>query len=360
MGSSRVKERNYYEVLGVNKNATSGKIKKAYRRLALKYHPDKNPGDREAEQKFKEAANAYEVLSDPEKRKMYDLRGHAGLEDMGFRGFESYDDIFSSFGDIFGDVFGKRFYKESAGPQRGSDLKYNMTISFLDAALGCEKQLRFGKKETCGVCKGTGAKNGASTVCSQCNGTGHVSRQQKPFGGFFTVSTPCPSCNGSGRKIDNPCISCNGDGRVSKTKSLSVKIPAGIKDGSMLRLSGQGEAGVRGGSAGDLYIRINIMSHDYFERRGLDIQYDARVPFTEAVLGGKIEVPTLRGKAILKIPRCTQSNQILRMAGQGIKTRNGRKGDQLVRIIINVPKKLSPRQEELLQELAKLENYEKS
>ncbi len=358
MYSGRVKERDYYEVLGVSRNATNDEIKKAYRRLALKYHPDKNPDSKEAEQKFKEAANAYEVLSDPEKRKMYDLRGHAGLEDMGFRGFEGYDDIFSSFGDIFGDIFGKRFYRERTGPQRGLDLKYNMTISFLDAALGYEKQLRFDKKEACEACKGTGAKNGTSMVCPQCNGNGHVSKQQKSFGGFFTVSTPCPNCNGSGKRIDNPCLNCKGEGRVSKTKLLSVKIPAGTKKGSMLRLSGQGEAGTRGGSAGDLYIRINIMPHAYFERRGLDIQYDAKVSFTKAALGGKIEIPTLRGTAILKIPRCTQSNQILRMTGQGIRTKDGRKGDQLVKIIIYVPKKLSAQQETLLQELAKLDRLD--
>ena len=354
-----VKERDYYEVLGVNKNAASDEIKKAYRRLALKYHPDKNPGDKEAEGKFKEAANAYGVLSNPEKRKMYDLRGRAGLEDMGFRGFESSDDIFSSFGDIFGDIFGKRFYKEKAGPQRGTDLKYNMTVSFLDAALGCEKQLHFNKMEICDACKGTGAKNGTSTTCSQCNGTGHVSRQQKPMGVFFTISTSCPSCNGSGRRIENPCPNCHGEGRLSRSRSLSVKIPAGVKDGSTLRLTGQGEAGVRGGGTGDLYIYISISTHPCLERRGLDILYDAKVPFTKAALGGKIEVPTLRGKAILKIPKCTQHDQVLRMAGQGIKAKKGKGGDLLVKIIVAVPKELSQKQEELLQELSKLENNDK-
>ena len=351
-----VRERDYYEVLGVSKNVTNDELKKAYRRLALKYHPDKNQGDKEAERKFKEAANAYKVLSDPEKRKMYDLRGQAGLEDMGFHGFESSSDIFSSFGDIFGDIFGKRFYRERTRPQRGSDLKYDMTISFTDAALGCEKQLRFTKNESCEACKGTGAKNGASTVCSQCNGTGHISRQQKPVGGFFTISNPCPNCNGSGRKVNNPCNNCNGEGRVSKTRSLSVKIPAGIENGATLRLTSQGEAGIRGGNAGDLYVCINIMSHPYFERRGLDIQYDAVVPFTKVALGGKIEVPTLSGKAMLKIPKCTQSNQTLRMTGLGVKTKDGRKGNQLVRIIIAIPKKLSARQEELLKELDKLDS----
>jgi len=356
MVHGNVKERDYYEVLGVSRNATKDELKKAYRRLALKYHPDKNPGDKNAEQKFKEAANAYEVLSDPKKREMYDLRGSAGLDDMGFHGFESSADIFSSFGDIFGDIFGKRFYRERTGPQKGSDLRYDMTISFTDAALGSEKQLRFTKSEVCVACKGTGAKNGAPAVCPQCNGTGHISRQQKPVGGFFTISSPCPNCRGSGRKIDNPCNTCNGEGRVTKTRSLSVKIPPGVEDGSSLRLSNQGEAGIRGGRAGDLYIYVKVASHPYFERVGLDIQYDAHIPFTKAALGGEIEIPTLSGKATLKIPKCTQSNQTLRMTGQGIKTKDGRKGHQLVRIIIDIPKKLSKRQEELLKELEKLEH----
>lgn len=355
MHSGKVKERDYYEVLGVSKNATNDELKKAYRRLALKYHPDKNPGNQTAENKFKEAANAYDVLSDPEKRKMYDLRGSAGLEDMGFQGFKSSSDIFSSFGDIFGDIFGKRFYKERSQPQKGSDLRHDMTVSFTDAALGCEKQLRFTKNEACVICKGTGAENGATTACPQCNGTGHISRQQTPAGGFFTISNPCPNCNGSGRKINKPCNNCHGEGRISKTSSLSVKIPAGIKSGSTLRLSGQGEAGVRGGRAGDLYIYVKIAKHPYFERNDLDIEYDAKIPFTTAALGGEIEIPTLRGKATLKIPKCTQSNKILRMTGQGIKTKDGRKGNQLVRIIITIPENLSDRQEELLKELDTLE-----
>ncbi len=355
MHAGKVKERDYYEVLGVSKNASNDELKKAYRKLALKYHPDKNQGDKTAERKFKEAANAYGVLSDPKKREMYDLRGSAGLEDMGFQGFESSSDIFSSFGDIFGDIFGKRFYKERPRPQKGSDLRYDLTISFTDAALGCERQLRFTKNETCNLCKGTGAKNGASTACHQCNGTGHISRQQTPTGGFPTISNPCPNCNGTGRKISNPCNNCNGEGRISKTGSLSVKIPVGIKNGSTLRLSRQGEAGVRSGGAGDLYIHVKIAKHPYFERKGLDIQYNAQIPYTKAALGGEIEVPTLSGKATLKIPKCTQSNQTLRMTGQGIKTKDGRKGNQLVKVTVTIPKILSKRQEELLKELDTLE-----
>jgi molecular chaperone DnaJ len=316
MANGKVKERDYYEVLGVNRNATSDELKKAYRKLALKYHPDKNPGDKNAEQRFKEAANAYGVLSDQKKRKMYDLRGSAGLDDMGFHGFESSDDIFSNFGDIFGDIFGKRSYRERTMPQKGSDLRHDITISFTDAALGSERQLRFTMSEACGTCNGTGARSGASTVCPQCNG----------------------------------------EGRVAKTKSLSVKIPAGINSGSALKLSGQGEAGIRGGRAGDLYIHVKIALHPYFEREGLNIRYDAQIPFTKAALGGEIEIPTLNGKATLKVPKCTQSNQTLRMSGQGIKTKDGKTGNQLVRIVIDMPKELSERQEELLEELEKLEH----
>ncbi len=352
MANGKVKERDYYEVLGVSRNATNDELKKAYRKLALKYHPDKNPGDKNAEQRFKEAANAYDVLSDPKKREMYDLRGNAGLDDMGFHGFESSADIFSNFGDIFGDIFGKRSYRERTRPQKGSDLRHDITISFTDAALGSEKQLRFTKRDSCDTCKGTGAKNGAPAICSQCNGTGRISRQQNPMGSFYT----CPNCNGSGKKIDNPCNACNGEGRATKTRSLSVKIPPGIEDRSRLRLSSQGEAGVRGGRAGDLYIYVKIASHPYFEREGLDIQYDAHIPYTKAALGGEVEIPTIRGKATLKIHKCTQSNQTLRMAGQGIKMKDGRTGNQLVKIIVDLPKKLSERQEELFKELEKLEH----
>jgi len=352
MANGKVKERDYYEVLGVSRNATNDELKKSYRKLALKYHPDKNPGDKTAEQRFKEAANAYGVLSDQKKREMYDSRGSAGLDDMGFHGFESSDDIFSNFGDIFGDIFGKRSYRDRTRPQKGSDLRHDITISFTDAALGSERQLRFTKSEACEACNGTGAKNGTPPVCPQCNGTGHISEQQTPVGGFYT----CPNCGGSGRKIDNPCNTCNGEGRVTKTRSLSVKIPAGINNGSTLKLSGQGEAGVRGGRAGDLYIHVKIASHPYFEREGLNIRYDAHIPFTKAALGGEIEIPTLNGKATLKVPKCTQSNQTLRMSGQGIKTKDGRTGNQLVRIVIDMPKKLSERQEELLEELEKLEH----
>ncbi|MDP6924916.1 MAG: DnaJ C-terminal domain-containing protein [Candidatus Scalindua sp.] len=315
MANGKVNDRDYYEVLGVSKNASNDALKKAYRKLAIKYHPDKNAGDKKAEQKFKEAATAYEVLSDPKKREMYDLRGSAGLNDMGFHGFENSADIFSNFGDIFGDIFGNRSYRERSRPQKGSDLRHDITISFIDAALGSERQLRFTKSEACEACNGTGTRNGAPAVCPQCNGKG----------------------------------------RVENARSLSVKIPAGVNSGSALKLSGQGEAGIRGGRAGDLYIHVKIGSHPYFEREGLDIRYDAHIPFTKAALGGEVEIPTLSGKATLKIPKCTQSNQTLRMTGQGIKMKDGRTGSQLVKIVVDLPKKLSERQEELFKELEELE-----
>ncbi len=357
MYSQSKKESDYYGVLGVSRNATGGEIKKAYRRLAQKYHPDKNKGNKEAEKKFKEAANAYEVLHDPEKRKIYDSRGHAGLNDMGFHGFETSDDIFSNFGDIFGDIFGRRSNRKRVDSQRGADLEYTITISFSDAALGCEKQIRNKKKDTCDMCKGSGAGRGGLKVCSQCSGAGFINNR-KSVGGFFASRSECPGCEGTGKRIKNPCLACGGDGRLIKTKVLSVKIPPGAKEGSRLRLATQGEGGIRGGTPGDLYVKVNVMAHPFFKREGLDIKNDVTVSFVKAALGAEVEVPTLRGKAVLKIPRCTQSHQVLRMTGQGIRIKKGRRGDQLVRIIVTVPRELSEQQEKLLHEFDKLEESE--
>ncbi|MBC8460645.1 MAG: molecular chaperone DnaJ [Deltaproteobacteria bacterium] len=349
-------EQDYYEILGVSRSAIDEEIKKAYRKLAMKYHPDKNPGDKAAEEKFKEVSNAYEVLSDSEKRRAYDQRGQAGLDDLGFQGFSDTSDIFSHFGDIFGDLFGARFHQEQAGPRHGADLRVDLSISFLEAALGAEKQIQVPRAETCPACSGTGAKAGTSQqTCSQCNGTGLLSRQARQEGGFFSISTPCPACHGTGKIIAEPCPTCHGEGTVAQTRRLTVKIPAGVDTGAMLRLSGEGEAGVRGGPAGDLFVVIHMQPHPVFERQGNNILSKAKVSFTKAALGGEIKVPTIQGSAILKIPTGTQSDQVFRLAGQGIKPASGKAGDQLVQVMITVPKTLTTRQEELLEELARLE-----
>lgn len=355
-----MRDHDYYEILGVRRDASHEDIKKAYRRLALKYHPDRNPGNKEAEEKFKEAAEAYEVLSDQEKRRIYDQRGRAGVRDIGFKGFDNYEDIFSNFSDIFSDIFDSDLLagkgrRRSGRPQRGADIRYNLNISFMDAAKGCEKEIRVEKYYPCETCNGLGS-NGRRNTCQACGGTGQQRRPGFQPTGFinFNMNIPCQYCQGTGKRIINPCSSCSGSGRVYRAKNISVAVPAGIEDGAVLRLSEQGEAGQYGGQPGNLYISISISPSTYFERKGLDIIYQAMVPFTMAVLGGEIEVLTLRGKAVLKLPRHTQSNQMLRMKGEGIHSANGKRGDQLVKIIIDVPKKLSRHQEQLIKDLAKL------
>lgn len=350
-------ERDYYEILGVSRSTTDEEIKKAYRKLAMKYHPDKNPGDKAAEAKFKEVSNAYEVLSDPEKRKAYDQRGQSGLDDLGFQGFQTTDDIYANFGDIFSDLFGHRFHQEQTGPRCGADLRFDLSISFLEAALGAEKEIQVPRAEKCSACSGTGAKGGAAPqTCPQCGGTGFLNRQAQQEGGFFSISTPCPTCHGRGQIITEPCSRCHGEGTVPQTRRLTVKIPPGVNVGSMLRLSGEGEAGIRGGSAGDLFVVIHVQPHPVFERQGNNILSKDKISFTKAALGGEIKVPTIRGSAILKVPKGTQSDQVFRLAGQGIKLPDGRAGDQLVRVMITVPKTLTTRQEELLKEFAQLES----
>jgi len=347
--------RDYYEVLGVSRNATSEEIKKAYRKLAIKYHPDKNPGDKVAEEKFKEASNAYEVLSDPQKRKAYDQRGMAGIHDIGFEGFTDFEDIFSRFDDIFRrnyggfeDIFVSR--RQSGGPQRGSDIRYKLTISFLEAALGAEKRLRIPRSESCDTCHGMGGM-GIKT-CPKCQGTGQSSRSGR---GFFSISEVCNRCDGTGKVVQAVCNTCHGSSQVSKYRTITVKIPSGVENGDNLRLQGQGNSGLKGGPPGDLYVNIQVQPHQYFKRDGKNIIYEASIPFTTAALGGEIKVPTLKGSATLKIPQGTQSNQTLRLRGQGIPDTRGNRGDQLVKIAIAVPKRLSRKQEELLKQYAKLE-----
>lgn len=357
-------KRDYYEILGVSRNASAEELKKAYRKLAVQYHPDKNPGDKKAEDRFKELSEAYEVLSDSKKRQMYDQLGHAGFGAGGpgaggfdFQGFggASINDIF---GDIFGDLFGgagagpgrARSGRRRAGGRPGEDLKTSIDITFEEAAFGCEKVITVLKSVRCDPCEGSGAQTGSRPeTCQQCGGRGEVSFQQ----GFFAITQPCPVCSGTGQIISNPCSNCRGSGQVKKRTQIAVKIPAGVDTGQRLKLSGEGEAGERGGSPGDLYVVINILPHDFFTREEFDVICEVPITFVQAALGSEIEVPTLEGKVKLKIPPGTQSHKILRLKGKGL-ARLGSygRGDQLVRVIVEVPTKITPEQRELLQKFS--------
>jgi molecular chaperone DnaJ len=347
-------KRCYYEILEIERNATEDEIKKNYRKLAMQYHPDKNPGDKEAEEKFKEAAEAYEVLSDREKRDIYDRFGHEGLNGIGFKGFSGFDDIFSSFSDIFEDVFGFGTGRpRSRTVQRsGADLRYDLKISFIDAAFGTSKDIEVSKFEQCRVCDGIGAAPDTSPeTCRQCSGRGQVSKSS----GFFTISTTCPQCRGQGRVITKPCTNCKGTGRAKIRKTVHLKIPAGVETGSRLRLRGEGEEGVYGGPNGDLYVFIHSEEHEFFERRDHDIYCRIPISFVQATLGATIEVPTLNGTEKLKIPKGTQSGTTFRLRGKGVPHLRGfGRGDQIVEAVVKTPTNLSRRQEELLREFAKL------
>ena len=342
----------YYEILGVPHDATPEQIHRAYRRLALKYHPDKNPGNKEAEEKFKLISEAYQVLSDPEKRRIYDAQGHSGLHDAGFEGFHTTEEIFETFGDIFGDLFGEEFFRRRASaPRRGRDIVVEVTIPFMDAALGARKTLTVELPGPCSTCGGSGAVG--EGVCSACGGTGYATRQQRRLGGFFTISTPCPSCGGTGR-AGSPCSSCGGTGRVKSTRKIEVNFPAGIADGQKLRLKGQGEPGSNGGPPGDLYLLVRIEPHPKFRRDGLNILSDVQVPYTTAVLGGEVEVETIHGTARMRVPPGVQPHQTLRLRGQGIRKADGTSGDHLVRVLVAVPKSLPPDARPLLEKLRQM------
>lgn len=344
-------KRDYYDVLGVRRNSTDDEIKKAYRQLALKYHPDRNPGDSEAEEQFKEAAEAYEVLRDPEKRSLYDRFGHEGLRGTGFTGFSGFEDIFSSFGSIFEDFFGFGSRTRSrTAPQMGSDLRYDLTISFQEAAFGTEKKINVDKMETCTTCHGSGAEPGtAPETCPTCRGRGQVMHSQ----GFFSISTTCPQCHGIGTIIRKPCQTCSGVGKVAASKTVTVKIPPGVDNGNRLRLSGEGGDGVRGGPPGDLYVVLHVEEHEVFRRRGDDVICEASVSFPQLALGAEIEVPTLEGKTTIEIPQGTQTGEVFRIKGIGIPRLKGSgRGDQYVQVVVNIPAKLTKRQEELLREFA--------
>ena len=340
-------KRDYYEVLGVNRDASEDEIKKSYRKLAMKYHPDRNPDNPKAEEHFKEAKEAYEVLTDSHKRAAYDHYGHAGVDPSsaagagaGFGGFSD------AFGDIFSDIFGGGRSRSTVF--RGADLRYNLEITLEEAARGTETRIRIPAMEECETCKGTGAKPGTQpTTCTTCSGHGQVRMQQ----GFFSIQQTCPRCHGTGKMIANPCQPCGGAGRIKKHKTLSVKIPSGVDEGDRIRLSGEGEAGVNGGPSGDLYVVIHIKPHPVFTRDHNDLHCEMPISFTTAALGGEIEIPTLDGYAKIKVPAETQSGRVFRLRSKGIKgVRSAAHGDLLCHVVVETPVSLTARQKELLQE----------
>ena len=351
-----MEKRDYYDVLGLSRGASDEEIKKTYRKLAMKYHPDRNPGKKEAEEKFKEAAEAYEVLRDPEKRRLYDQFGHEGLKGTGFRGFSGFEDIFSTFGDIFEDFFGFGTRRSRTAARRGADLRYDIQLSFAEAAFGKETEIEIPKASQCDRCEGTGAKPGTyPATCPGCQGKGQVTRSQ----GFFNISTTCPHCNGEGKIIANPCVDCRGTGKVTKKKKVSAKIPGGVEDGSRLRLRGEGEEGERGGAPGDLYVVLHVERHPLFDREGDDIICQIPISFTQAALGTEIDIPTLNGTKKIHIPRGTQSGHAFRLKGEGTHHLRGHgRGDQIVEVIVKTPTKLTKKQEELLREFARINGEE--
>jgi molecular chaperone DnaJ len=365
-------KRDYYEVLGVDKKASADDIKRAYRRLAIKYHPDKNPGDKEAEAKFKECAEAYEVLSDPEKRKRYDQLGHEGLRGAGVHDYSHMNvhDISDIFGDIFGDMFGdmfgssRRSSRRSNGSSRarqvsrGYDLETTVELTLEEVAQGVEKTIEFTRQDTCPDCSGSGVAQGRSpSRCTVCGGSGQV--QRAGLGGFFQMVSTCPQCHGTGQIITDPCRKCGGKGLIPKKRTLNVKIPAGVHEGQAIRVAGEGEPGQNNGPRGDLYCYVRIKAHPFFMRDGSNLVVTVPLSFTQLALGTTIDVPTLEGTRKLRIPPGTQHGTILRIRGQGLPDiRTGRKGDLLVKTAVEIPKRLTPQQEALLREYAKTEELE--
>ena len=342
-------KRDYYEVLGVDRSAADQEIKKAYRRIAMKYHPDRNPDDQDADAKFKEATEAYDVLMNAEKRSAYDQFGHAGVDQNmggGFQGGASFSDIF---GDVFGDIFGGGGGGGRQGPQRGSDLRYTMEVSLEEAVRGATREIKVPTLQHCGTCDGSGAKPGSNPVtCGSCGGSGQVRMQQ----GFFQVQQTCPKCRGRGKTISDPCLDCRGQGLLEKTKTLSVKVPPGVDTGDRIRLSGEGEAGPSGGPNGDLFVQIAVRQHNLFERDGRHLYCEVPINFVDAALGGELEVPTLDGKVKLKIPAETQTGKMFRLRGKGVQpVRGGPIGDLMCRAVVETPVNLSSRQKQLLEEL---------
>ncbi len=353
-------KRDYYETLGLQRGAGKDEIKKAYRKLAMKYHPDRNPGNAEAEAKFKEASEAAEVLTNPEKKSRYDQFGHAGVNGQagGFGGAEGFSDFGDIFGDLFGDIFGgagggRRGGRRSQGVP-GDDMQIVVDVDFEKAAFGTEETITINKEKTCVSCSGTGAKNGSMpATCDYCNGMGEVRRQQ----GFFTVATTCPKCQGAGTMIKDPCGSCSGSGATRKKSELSVKIPAGIDDGQRLKLRGEGNAGKRGGPAGDLYVVVRVKEHEFFTRDEFDVLCTVPISFSQAAMGTALKVPTLTGKVEIKLAPGTQSGKKMRLRGKGIEKLGGYgTGDQIISIHVETPTKLSSEQRKIFEQLAELDD----
>jgi molecular chaperone DnaJ len=349
-----VANRDYYEVLGVARSADEADLKKAYRAIAMRDHPDRNAGDVAAEDRFKEASEAYAVLSDPEKRRAYDRFGFAGVGGGGPGGFQDFGDL-GNFGEVFGDLFGDLFGARRGGSrrgrgQRGADLRYNLEIEIHDILEGTEAQIMIPKMRACETCDGSGARPGTQPeTCSRCRGAGQVDMQQ----GFFRISRPCDVCAGAGEVVRERCHDCRGGGRIESDQTISVRVPPGVDDGTRLRLTGEGEAGVAGGPPGDLYVVLSVKPHPLFERDGSDLRCEVPIQFVQAALGAKIEVPTLDGKVTMTIPPGTQTGRVMRLRGKGLRTlRSSMRGDELVHIFVETPTKLTAQQRELLEAFA--------
>ncbi|MCF8056602.1 MAG: molecular chaperone DnaJ [Desulfocapsa sp.] len=343
----------YYEVLSVSKSADGGTIKKAYRKLAMKYHPDRNPDDKEAEERFKECTEAYEVLSDAQKRQLYDTYGHEGLKNSGYQGPGNFEDMFSGLGDLFGDLFGgggRRTRRN--GPQPGNDLRYDIEITFMEAVHGISKEVDIGRRDTCWTCEGSGCRPGHKReTCRSCNGRGQVLRSQ----GFFQVSSTCPQCHGEGEVVTEPCNDCGGSGLVDKNKKVSLKIPAGVDTGAQMRLRGEGEGGRRGGPSGDLYVVIHVQEHEFFKRDNQTIYCNFPISMVQAALGSKVDVPTIHGKKKLNIPAGSQSGERFTLRKEGVPSlRTGSRGDMIVQLQVKTPTNLCAEQKKVLENFDEL------
>ena len=352
-------KRDFYEVLGVARDSEPDDVKRAYRQMALKFHPDRNPGDKDAEKRFKEAAEAYEVLSDPEKRQRYDRYGHAGLEGAAVHDFRSTDDIMSAFSDIFGGgLFGDFFGERRRGPRPGPDLLMKLEIELVEAARGTSRSIEVSRQEFCSDCRGSGSRKGTSpTTCNYCGGRGQIVQAR----GFFQVATTCPACGGDGVRITDPCPNCRGAGRTPSTSKLQVDVPPGVESGMWLQLRNQGELGDLGAPRGNLRIQVVVKRHPFFERRRNDLFCQVPISFAQATLGAEIQVPTLDGPGNVMVPRGTQSGEMIRIKGRGMPDISGRgRGDELVEVVVETPRHLTPRQEELLREFAEIEHEQVS